>query len=203
MTKNFNCLAVLLIVFVNAFSQSHMYEITNCNGETRTALYGQQLSNVMWCLKGDVKFRESIILKYSNNNNINIDSLEGKATLFRKLLPKNYWINGVGVTRLDTKPNEDGRIWFERVYVEEDGKGIIKVFAACKVIFDGTDPEIERVAPKIQEISIVLDKAALKKYSGIIKKLMVANNIKQAAPEKNKKISNKDEKPPEVEKLEN
>src|SRR5688572_16608609 len=98
MKKKYNCLAVLLLIFVNAFPQSHMYEITNCNGENRTALYGQQLSNVMWCLKGDVKFKESIILKYSKNNNINVDSLEGKATQFRKVLPRNFWINGVGVT---------------------------------------------------------------------------------------------------------
>jgi hypothetical protein len=169
-------LVLLQLILVQAFSQSHMYDITNCNGETRVALYIKQLSNVMWCLEGGVKFKESFILKFSNNSNIILDSLEAKAIEFRKLLPKNYWSDGVGVTRLNAKPNENGQIWFQRLYVQEDGKGNITILASCKVLFEGTDAEKERIAPKIQDIEIVLDKKALKKYNVIIKQLMLANN---------------------------
>ena len=194
---------LFLFMVATAFSQSQMYEIANCNGENRTVLYGEQLSSVMWCLKGNVKFKESIKIKYSKNSIVNTDSLEQKAIQFRKLLPKDYWSEGIGVTRLDTKPNESRQIWFERVYAKEETKGNLKVFAACKVIFDGVDPEIERINPKVKDIIVILDQKELNKYKAIIKKLMLANNIKMPPPQTKKHTLDKYEKPPEVEKLEN
>jgi hypothetical protein len=91
------------------------------------------------CLKGDVKFKESVILKFSNNSYIIFDSLKARAIEFRKLLPKNYWSDGVRVTRLDKNPNENGQIWFQRLYVQEDGKGNIRILASSKVLFEETD----------------------------------------------------------------
>ena len=196
--------SLFLIITVNVVAQTqpHMYEIANCGGETRMALYTEQLSNVMWCLKGDVKFKESIILKYSKDTRVNLDSLEAKGVAFRKVVTKTFWKDGVGVARLDTKPNEDGSIWFDRVYVTEDGKGTIKVLAACKVIIEGTDPVLARINPKIQDIIITTDKKALAKYNALLKQLMTANNVKPLPPAA-KNTGSKDETPPPVERLKN
>lgn len=201
--KSIYCIAFFLVVFTKAFPQSqyHLFEIANCNGETRTALYGTQLSQVMFALKGAVKFKGNNFLKFSSNNTANPDSLENKAIQFRKTLPKNFWDNGVAQTRLDTKPNEDGKIWFEKLYVQIVNKNEIKIFAACKVLIEGTDPEKERINPKIQDNKITLDKNALKKYNPLIKKLMAANNIAPIVPQKAN--NGMDEQPPVVEKLEN
>jgi hypothetical protein len=182
--KPMKLLCLLLLISPAVFAQSHIYDITNCGGEIRTALYTRQLSNVTWCLKGDVKFKESIILKYSSNSHINLDSLEAKAVLFRKALPKNYWEEGVGGSRLNTQPNEDGTIWFDKLYVTEDGKGNFKILASCKVIFEGTDPVKERIDPKIQDIIVITDKKALLKYNAVLKKLMIANDVKPLPPVK-------------------
>jgi hypothetical protein len=194
---------ILTLFSIKTFSQAAIYEITNCNGESRIVPYAQQLSNLTYCLKGDVKFRESIKLKYSSNSTVNIDSLEAKATLFRKALPKDYWSEGMEIVRLDTKPNENGHIWFETVYVDEDSKHNIKVYAACKVTYEGTDPTMERSNPKIRTITLTLDPKELKKYTAIIKKLIVADNVTPPVTQKRAKRPIKDEKPPEVEKLEN
>lgn len=193
---------IFTLLGINAFSQSAIYEISNCNGEGRIVPYIQQLSNLTYCLKGDVKFKESIKLKYSSNSTVNIDSLEAKGILFRKALPKDYWSESVGIIRLDTKPNEDGHIWFETVYVDEDSKHNIKVYAACKVTYEGTDPAMERFAPKIRTITVTLDPKELKKYTAIIKKLIGANNITPPVTQKRGKRPVNDERPPEMEKLE-
>jgi hypothetical protein len=168
---------IFTLLSIKTFSQAAIYEISNCNGESRIMPYAQQLSNLTYCLKGDVKFKESIKLKYSSNSTVNIDSLEAKAILFRKALPKDYWNEGMEIVRLDTKPNEDGHIWFEIVYVDEDSKHNIKVYAVCKVTYEGTDPTMERSSPKIRTIALTLDPNDLKKYSAIIKKLIVADNV--------------------------
>lgn len=194
---------IFTLLGIKAFSQAVIYEISNCNGESRIIPYAQQLSNLTYCLKGDVKLKESIKLKYSSNSTVNIDSLEAKAILFRKALPKDYWSEGMEIVRLDTKPNEDGHIWFETVYVDEDSKHNIKVYAVCKVTYEGTDPTMERSNPKIWSIILILDPKELKKYSAIIKKLIVADNVTLPITQKRGKRPAKDEKPPEVEKLEN
>jgi hypothetical protein len=203
--KHFHCIvtALLLITSATALSQPQMYDIVNFNGENKTALYGDQTSSILWCLKGDVKFKESIKLKYSTNSTVDADSLEQKGILFRKVMPKDYWSQGVGATRLDTKPNEDGHIWFERIFAEEDAKGDIKVFAAYKVMFEGTNSEQERMHPRIKDIIVILDKKELGECEADIKKLMAANNMQLPPPQKKKPKTSKNEKPPEVDKLEN
>ncbi|MBN9382996.1 MAG: hypothetical protein J0H74_19725 [Chitinophagaceae bacterium] len=195
--------AFFILLGIKAYPQAAIYEITNCNGERRIVTYTQQLSNLTNCLKGDIKFKESIKLKYSSNSTVNIDSLEAKAILFRKTLPKDYWSEGMEIARLDTKPNEDGHIWFETVYVDEDSKHNIKVYAACKVIYEGVDPTVERFDPRIRTIVLTLDPKELKKYTAIIKKLIAANNVTPPVTQKRGKRPAKDERPPEVEKLEN
>ena len=177
-----------------------MFGIANINGETRIGLYNTQLSQITFALKGVVKFKGNKSLKFSSNNTVNPDSLEKKAIQFRKSLPKNFWDNHIGHTRLDTKPNEDGKIWFERLFVQIINKNEIKIFAACKVLIDGTDPEVESADPKIRDIQIILDKNALKKYNPLIKKLMAANNIAPIVPQK--PGNETDEQPPVVETLE-
>jgi hypothetical protein len=196
-------LIALNIITLAALSQSKMYEITNCDNERRTVLYNQQLSNIVWCLKGDVRFKESIILKFSSKSNISLDTLEQRAARFRTVLPKNYWSDGVGVTRVDYIPNEEGRIWFEKVYVVEDKKGNIRPFAACKVVFEGTDPEKERVDPKIQDIEITFDEKSLKEKVKLIKRLtIVTKNTAPPVPLKTPDNIKRTERPPQVEKIE-
>ena len=198
---------LLFILFqalaIAAQTEAHIYQINNINGEDRTALYGSQLSNINWCLfRDDLKFSTNIVLKFSRDTRLNLDSLDKVAMDFRKIVPKKFWSSGVSASRLDTKPNEDGKIWFESIFVHADAKGNIKPLAACKVIFEGTNPSAERVNPRILDIIIVLDKAALKKYNDVIKKLLVANNVPAYIPRKYKGEIKIGDKPPE-EKIKN
>lgn len=177
--KNIFLLLLLQLAAIQLFSQAVIYEITNCN-ERRTALFSEQISNVQSSAKGELLFKKNLWLKFSPGSNINLDSLDIAAIPFRKAFPKNYWNQNISVIRLDTKPNEEGSIWFERVYVQENSKGEIKVVAALKVVFAGSDAEIERRSPKIQYISITSDPKVLKQYIAVIQRLKIANNIKSS-----------------------
>ena len=176
--KNIFLLLLLQLAAMQVFSQSAIYEITNCNGERRTGLFSQQISNIQSSAKGELLFKKNLWLKFSPGSNINLDSLDIAAIPFRKVFPKNYWNQNISVIQLDTKPNEEGRIWFDRVYVQENSKGEIKVVAALKVVFAGSDAEKERMSPKIQYITITSNPKVLKQYITIIQRLKIANNIK-------------------------
>lgn len=169
---------VLQLATMQVFSQSVMYEITNCGGETRIMLFNNQLSSAEFSSKGRLLFKKNAMLKFSPNSKISLDSLDIAAVSFRKAFPENYWSEGVPVVKLDTKPNEDGRIWIERVYVDENSKGVIKPIAALKVVFEGSSAERERVFPKIKDITITSNPKELKKYIAVIKRLKIANNVK-------------------------
>lgn len=174
---------ILWIIFLQlatmqVFSQSVIYEITNCGGEDRIMLFSNQISSAEFSSKGELSFKKNDMLKFSPNSKINLDSLDIAAVSFRKAFPRNYWSEGAGYAKLDTKPNEEGRIWIERVYVEENSKGVIKPVAALKVVFEGSNAERERISPKIKHITITSDPKVLKQYIAVIKRLKIANNVK-------------------------
>jgi len=194
--------AFFILISTAGFAQSIIFVIANCGGENRSGLYNRQLSNIMWCLNGGGKFSEDSILKFSENNKIQIKELEQKKSLFKKSLPKYYLDEGTKVIRLDTKPNEDGRIWFDYILAEQDLKGNIIIYSGFKTYFDGTDPVEERKHPKISQIIVLLDKNQLRPYYDTIRKLLLANGTKVPPPHKRNPNAGKDEKPPEVEKLE-
>lgn len=168
---------LLQLTIMQAFSQPVIYTISNCDGESRTVLFHNQVSNAMYCAKGDFSFKKNSSLKFSPDSKINLDNLDKAAIPFQKAFPKGYWNHNIGAAMLHTKPNEDGRIWFEQVYVEEDGKGNIKPIAALKVVFEGSSAEKERVSPKIQNIIITSDPKVLKKYIAVIQRLKITNNV--------------------------
>jgi hypothetical protein len=192
-----------VLIAAKGYAQSVIIEIANCGGEHRSRNYDSQLSNIMWCLVGKGKFSENKLLKFSSKNSIQINDLEQKSSMFIKSLPKYYFDEDVKVVRLDTKPNEDDRIWFDYIFVEQDRKGNIIIYSGFKTFFDGTDPVEERKHPEISEIITLLDKKQIRPYNDIIKKLLVANGITLPPPQKRNPNKGKDEKPPEVEKLEN
>ncbi|UPK71013.1 hypothetical protein [Chitinophaga filiformis] len=176
--KKIFCIILLQLVAVQLFSQSIQYEIANCNGERRTLLFMNQITSVLYACKGELSLKKNLSLKFSPDSHLNLDSLDLEAIRFGKAFPKNYWSQGVPVITLDTRPNEEGRIWFENVYVEEDSKGNIKPIAALKVVFEGNDAGKERVSPKILDIIYISDPKALKKYIAVIKQLKIVHNIK-------------------------
>ena len=182
---------LLQLTVMQVFSQPVIYTLSNCDGESRTALFHNQVSNAMYCAKGDFSFKKNSSLKFSPGSKINLDNLDKAAIPFQKAFPKDYWNHNIATATLDTKPNENGRIWFEQVYVEEDDKGNIKPIAALKVVFEGNSAEKERISPKIQNIVITSDPKALKKYIAVIQRLKIANNVTTPTA-----IGNDDDAPP-------
>jgi hypothetical protein len=71
-----------------------------------------------------------------------------------------------------------------------------------KTFFDGTDPVEERKHPKISQIIVLLDKNQLRPYYDTIRKLLATNGMVLPPPQEKNPNAGKDEKPPEVEKLE-
>lgn len=177
--KKFLWIVILQFAAGHAFSQnkSIIYQIENCNSERRTALYTQQIDDIMYLAKDGTSFKKACCLHFSSNFKISADSLDVAALPFRKAIPKNYLDHGSTTTRLDTKPNEPA-IWFDNILVIEDSKGGIKPLAAFKVIFEGSDAAKERVNPKIKDIVFITDPTTLKKYIAVIKQLKLANNVK-------------------------
>jgi hypothetical protein len=173
-------LMLVQLAAMQVFSQSVIYQISNCNGEDRTMMFSRQIQDAEFCAKGKLSFKKAAYLRFSQNSKINLDSLDKAAIPFSKAFPKTYWDKGASVISLNTKPNEDGHIWFEYVYVEEKKENDIKPLAAFKVVFEGSDAEKERVSPKIQEIIMTSNPTALKKYIAVIKRLKRENNIKSA-----------------------
>lgn len=171
---------LLQLAAVQVFSQSMIYQIENGNGEDRTMMFRLQIQDAEFCAKGKLSFKKASYLKFSPSSNINLDSLDKAAIPFSRAFPKNYWSEGASVIHMNTKPNEDGHIWFEYVYVEEKKENDIKPVAAFKVVFEGSNAEKERVSPKIQEIIMTSDPTALKKYIAVIKRLKRENNVKSA-----------------------
>ena len=194
--------ASFILISITGFAQSLIFEVADCGSERRSMLYNKQLSNVLWCLNGKAKFNEDSLLTFSENNKIQIKELEQKTSLFKKSLPKYYFDDDVKVIRLDTKPNKDGRIWFEYIFAEQDLKGNFVIYSGFKVFFAGTDPVEERKHPKISEIIVLLDKNQLRNYYDTIRKLLADNEVTLPPPQKRNPNDGKEEKPPEVEKLE-
>ena len=191
-----------ILFSVTGFSQSIIFEIANCGGEHRSGLYSDQLTDIMWRLEGKREFSNDSILQFSNNNSVRTKDLEQKTSQFQKSLPKDYLTDYIHIVGLDTKPNEDGRIWYDCIYADQDLKGNIIIYSGFKVLFEGTDPVEERKHPKISQISVLLDKNQLQPYYETIRKLLTANDVKLTAPQKRNPHADKNEKPPEVEKLE-
>lgn len=166
------------------FSQSIICKIANCSGESWTAMFDHQLSDIMFAAKGAFTFKSCRYLHFSKDSKVNLDSLDVAAVKFRKRFPKQFWDQTIVQTMLlNTTPNENRKIWFEDVFVYIDNKKKINIVAAIRVLFAGTDATKERIAPKIQDIVLITDQALLKKYATVIPQLMKANNI-QDFPEK-------------------
>jgi len=202
--KSAGLFVFLVAMAAGGYAQSRMYDIMNFNGERRIGSFLQQINNIQWALK-DGKFSEAKFIRFSDTSRVNRDTLEVRAVVFKKSMPKDFWDEGVEATWLDTKPYEEGRIWFERLYTTEDAKGKITIVAAYKIVFEGTDVEKARYNPKIVGLEIELDKRRLKGYNARLMQAMAINHASVPAPQKKKKKPKgaKDEKPPEVEKLEN
>jgi hypothetical protein len=199
---NFAFTAFFILLSLTGFTQSIIFQIANCGGERRSMLYNDQLSDIMWCLIGKSKFSENTTLKLSENKSFQIKDLEEKTILFTKSTPTYYFDEGAKVIRLDTIPNEDGRIWFDYILAEQDLKGNIIIHCGFKAIFNGTDPAEERQHPAISQIIVLVDKNQLRPYYGTIRKLLAANKMKLPPPQKRNTHSDMDEQPPLLEKQE-
>ena len=193
--------AFCILISITGFSQSIIFTIANCGGEHRSGLYHDQLSSIMWHLEGKEKFTADSILKFTKNSDIQLKNLKQQSNLFKKSLPKDFNNDFIKIIRLDTKPNEDGRIWFDCIYAEQDLKGNIIIYSGFRAVFDGTDPVEERKHPKISQINVLLDKNQLQSYQSTIRMLLASDGVKLPPPQKKNPDAGKAEKPPEVELL--
>jgi hypothetical protein len=131
------------------------------------------VSSIMLSILDTTDIRRDKNIKYSTTSSINADSVYKKIIKARKSIPKGFKLTrwGFGTSVRKNKPNEDGTIWFSLVLTKEEPKNNFIPYVGYTVIFEGTDPALARVNPKVKDVVIISDKNLLKGFIAKFKAL--------------------------------
>ncbi|THU38347.1 hypothetical protein FAM09_16865 [Niastella caeni] len=154
----------LLVLASNLYSQKgRIYNLRNCQGEMRTVTFQSQVKIIWKCVSGMATIREQKVLNLSREYKFDTAFFESQIQKVKKALPSNFF---AGLDYLgdwfDNTPEEQG-IWFTEIFAEEDKQGNYKVYAAIKILFDGTNAHIDeqRRDPKVKDLIFIFDKDEL------------------------------------------
>lgn len=141
-------------------------EISNCGNEKRTVTYSMVVSSIMLSILDTTDIRRDKNIRYSTMSSINADSIYKKIIKARKSIPNGYKLTrwGFGTSVRKNKPNEDGTIWFTLVLTKEEPNNNFIPYVGYTVIFEGTDPTLARVDPKVKDVVIIIDKNLLNDF---------------------------------------
>ena len=157
----------LLFLYIISKAQiNSACEIMNCANENRIMTYNMIVSSIMLSILDTSDIRRDKSIKYSNKSSINGDSVYKRILKAKKSIPKGFKLSrwGFGTTAKNNIPNEDGTIWFTLVLAKEISKNNFTPYVGYTVIFEGTDPTLARVDPKVKDVIIISDKDLLKSF---------------------------------------
>lgn len=172
--KFFLLISFILLAFRPTEAQiNSACAITNWGNEDRTMTYRAVTSSILVSIldTGDIRRDKSI--KYSTSSSINADSVYKRIIKARQSIPKSFKLSrwGFGTSERKNKPNEDGSVWFTLVLTKEEPKNNFIPYVGYTVIFEGTDPTLARVDPKVKDVVIISNKNLLKGFIAKFKAL--------------------------------
>ena len=158
-----------------AYPRTTIYILQNCNNENRTMTFSSQVDAFKNWVYGRDNFETNKVVKFAPEYRLDSSFIKKNIAYVKNTLPKNFWNFSVWGKTFNNTPNQDS-IWFMHLYVQIDKMQNVKIFAAYKIVFDGTDAAIDRqrTNPKITNVEFILDKATLAELEKKLKSAKVA-----------------------------
>lgn len=153
------------------YPKNTIIEYRNCNKEMRTMTFIPQLNSFKNWVYGQGNMETNKVVQFSPKYSLDSNFIRQNILNIRKSLPKNFWNFSMWGEMYNHEPNEDA-IWFMHLFSQIDKNGSVKIFAAYKITFEGTDASQEknRINPKIINVEFILDKVKLAELEKNLKK---------------------------------
>jgi hypothetical protein len=153
------------------YPKNTIIEFRNCNKEMRTVTFGSQLRSFKNWVYGQGNMETNKAVQFSNKYKLDSTFIRENILNIRNALPENFWNFSSWGAMYNNEPNEEA-IWFMHLFSQIDKNGNVKIFAAYKITFEGTDArqDINRTSPKITNVEFILDKEKLAELEKELKK---------------------------------
>lgn len=153
------------------YPKNTIIEYRNCNKEMRTVTFSSQLNSFKNWVYGQGNMETNKVVQFSPKYNLDSNFIRQNILNIRKALPKDFWNFSLWGEMYNNEPNEES-IWFMYLFSQIDKNENVKIFAAYKITFDGTDARQDksRMNPKITNVQFILDKTKLSEIAKDLKK---------------------------------
>jgi hypothetical protein len=165
--------AVLIGLFDSATAQNvQVYNLRNCQEEMRTVTFESQIKTFNWWVFGTTNLKDQRVFKFSPAYHLDTTYLTSQVEKLRKALPRSFFTQHPFLGDWYNNSPEEPLIWFLQVFASKNKQGVFNVYAAVKIVFEGTNAHDgdTRGKAEINNIVFVFDKQELSK---ITKKLAV------------------------------
>ena len=168
MIKTLN-LIVFIFCALTAFNQK-VYQILRVSHNTKNYyLFSKETNNLVFGLQQNSK-NLSAKKSLSNSSKLTDSSFNKFFKEFHQYVPRDFFDEGVMTNDTLIQTLDGTQIWTETTLYSIDLKTKkVEQYIQIKIFFNGKDPEIEMVSPKIDDIKILSGKDAVNRTSMIVK----------------------------------